>query len=96
MAADVNLNELEPWLAQACAAVGVERELLDVGLGLRLSREVAHRLARPLAPVSTLLLGIAIGQDPDADPRELAARIEALLPPAGDGAAGDAGPREAS
>lgn len=85
MAGDVNLQELEPWLVQACQAVGVERDRIDIGMALKLSREVAHRLARPLAPVSTFIVGVALGAHPDADPRELAARIEALLPPQQDG-----------
>lgn len=82
MAADVNLNDLEPWLVEACDAVGVDRSRVDIGLALKLSREVAHRLGRPMAPVSTFIVGLALAAHPDADARELAARIEATLPPA--------------
>lgn len=59
----------------------------DIGPDLRLvldvARDSAHRVARPAAPITTFLLGVALGRaGAGADLRQLAARVDALLPPA--------------
>lgn len=72
------MSDLEDWAARAAAELGVE-DPVPLGLLLGLSREAAHRVVRPAAPVTTYLLGIAVGRG--ADPAEAAARLEALLPP---------------
>jgi hypothetical protein len=74
------MTTLENWTAQACAALGVEPSLVDQALVLDLARDVAHSVARPAAPLTSYLLGIAVGQG--ADPVEAAARLRAQLPPA--------------
>ena len=73
------MNVLEEWLAQAAEAVGLEG---DVGgrhrdLVLDLAREVAHGVARPAAPLTTFLLGLAAGRagGSDDDIRRLAAAL---------------------
>jgi hypothetical protein len=43
---------------------------------LDVARDVAHQVARPAAPLTTYLLGVAVGRG--ADPTEAAARITAL------------------
>jgi len=58
----------------------------DLGLGelsaeerdrvLEVARDVAHGVLRPAAPLSTFLLGVAVGRG--ADMAEVAARISAL------------------
>lgn len=53
-------------------------------LVLDLARDAAHGVARPAAPLTTFLLGVAVGRG--ADPREAAQRITALIPPTVDGA----------
>lgn len=71
----MTLNE---W-AQACATelgVDVVMEKPDVDRILRLARDAAHQVARPAAPLTTYLLGIAVGQG--ADPEEAAARLSEL------------------
>lgn len=73
------MSELEDWTACAAAELGIEGEV-PLTLLLRLSREAAHRVVRPAAPVTTYLLGVAVARG--ADPAEAAARLEALLPPA--------------
>ena len=73
------MSDLEDWAERAAAALGLEGAG-DVGLLLRLSKEVAHGVVRPAAPVTTYLLGVAVGRG--ADPHEAAERIRALLPPA--------------
>ena len=72
-------TEHEGWQAfvrQACEAVGVDPGLVDVNAVLDMTREVAHAGARPMAPISAYLLGLAIGQDADADPERLRMVIE--------------------
>ena len=59
------------FVARACAAVDVDPALVDINAVLDMTREVAHAGARPMAPVSAYLLGLAMGRDPDADPERL-------------------------
>jgi len=69
---------LDEWTAAACEALDLTatpdnppvREVLD------LAREAAHQVARPAAPLTTYLLGLAVGRG--ADPREAAATLTAL------------------
>lgn len=72
------MSDLQDWAARAAAELGVDDEL-PLALLLDLSRQAAHRVVRPAAPVTTYLLGIAVGRG--ADPAQAAARLEALLPP---------------
>jgi len=72
------VSELEDWTARAAAELGID-DLPSLGLLLDLSREAAHRVVRPAAPVTTYLLGVAVGRG--ADPQTTAARLAALLPP---------------
>lgn len=71
--------EHEGWqqfVEKACHAVGVDPSLVDITAVLDITREVAHAGARPMAPVSAYLLGLASGMDPDADPERLRRVIE--------------------
>ena len=72
------MSDLEDWTARAAAELGIE-DLPSLGLLLDLSRDAAHRVVRPAAPVTTYLLGVGVGRG--ADPAETAARLSALLPP---------------
>ena len=58
------MTELEPWVASAAGALGLE-DAIDIGLLLDLARDVAHGVARPAAPVTTYLLGLAVGRGAD-------------------------------
>ena len=49
------------WVAEASAAVGVDPAEVDIVKLHHLSKQVAHRLERPLAPVSTFILGLPMG-----------------------------------
>lgn len=49
------------WVAKASDAVGVDPADVDIVQLHHLSKQVAHRLERPLAPVSTFILGLALG-----------------------------------
>ena len=77
-------EEQDAWLREACAALGIDHSLLDVGLVLELTKQVAHRFVRPMAPVSAYTLGIAVGlataAGGSADQRVLVERIVETLP----------------
>ncbi|MDX6228241.1 MAG: hypothetical protein QOI76_1631 [Frankiales bacterium] len=58
------MNVLEEWLTETSTRLG-----LDEGTGaayrdlvLELARDVAHGVARPAAPLTTFLLGLAAGR----------------------------------
>lgn len=76
------------WIEQACAAVGVDPALVDVPMIHALTKDIAHDFARPMAPVGSFILGVALGQagaaggDPHADTENLLARLRATLVPA--------------
>lgn len=76
-----------PFVDAACEATGVDPARVDIDTILLLTREVAHAGARPMAPVTAYILGLAMGANPDADPAELPRRLEWVvqertLPPA--------------
>ncbi|GAA4940608.1 DUF6457 domain-containing protein [Actinoplanes utahensis] len=70
------MSELDDWVAEVVAELGLgdvqvpAKEVLDV------ARDVAHNVLRPGAPVSAYLLGLAVAAG--ADPADAAARISAL------------------
>ena len=61
----------QTWIDAVCADLGVPSSLVDVEAIHDLSRQVAHGLARPLAPVSTFILGMAVGRGMDRARRRL-------------------------
>lgn len=76
----VGVNTLEEWvdlvcreldIADAVSAVAMQARVLDM------SRDVAHAVARPAAPLTAYLLGLAAGRsaDPETTADELAARL---------------------
>ena len=54
-----------PFIERVCAAVGVDPDLVDEDALLDMTREVAHAGARPMAPVSAYILGVAVGAGGD-------------------------------
>ena len=66
---------LEDWLTEVRTALALD-DATDSALVLDLAREVAHGVARPAAPLSAYLLGLAVGRG--ADPRAAAQAIAAL------------------
>lgn len=69
------MNPLDAWMGAAAAALGLDEEA-DQRLLLDVAREVAHGVVRPAAPLTTYLLGVAVGRG--ADPVEAAARLTEL------------------
>lgn len=54
-------NPLAAWLQELADALGVDAESVDVNLVLDLARDAAHGVARPAAPLTTFLVGLAAG-----------------------------------
>jgi hypothetical protein len=69
------MPDLEPWLAAACAELGLDPEV-DVDAVLDVARDVAHGVARPAAPLTTFLVGRAVGAGMPLT--EAAAKVTAL------------------
>lgn len=86
---DLTSEKWTPWINEVCAQLGVEPALVDVPLVHDLTKNIAHRYDRPMAPVGSYIMGIALGaalaSDLSAEPAELledfAAKIETTLPP---------------
>lgn len=55
-------QEHRAWIESACAAVGVDPAVVDVDGIHTLTKEVAHKVARPMAPVSSFIWGVALGR----------------------------------
>ena len=71
------MNVLEEWSGQVSAELGIPAEALDVTAVLDLARDVAHGVARPAAPLTSYLLGVAVGQGVPL--AEAAARVRGCL-----------------
>ncbi len=56
------MNTLDEWAETACRELGLDPASLDAKLVLDLARDVAHGVARPAAPLTAYLLGVAVGQ----------------------------------
>ncbi|WBL19829.1 DUF6457 domain-containing protein [Citricoccus sp. NR2] len=78
-------SALNDWLAEVAPELGLDPEVVPIGKVLDVARDVAHGVARPAAPLTTFLVGLALGQNqshgtsgeaPDFD--ELQARVTAL------------------
>jgi hypothetical protein len=68
------MSTMEDWTAAVCAELGVDQP--DTMLILDLARDVAHGVARPAAPLTAYLVGIAVGAG--LDPVAAAARVSAM------------------
>jgi hypothetical protein len=56
------VNALDDFLRTACTALGVDADAVDRDLILDLTKDVAHNVARPAAPLSAFVVGLAAGQ----------------------------------
>ena len=74
------MNPLQDWLAALLRDLGLDDDV-DVRLLLDVSREVAHAVERPAAPLTTYVLGLAVAREPadGRSPSELAQRVSALV-----------------
>ena len=49
------------WIREACVAVDVDPAAVDVTGIHGLTKDIAHGFARPMAPVGSYILGLAVG-----------------------------------
>jgi len=54
---------LDDWMAKITELLAIDEEV-DIGAVLDLTRDVAHDVARPAAPLTTFVLGLALGRLP--------------------------------
>jgi hypothetical protein len=74
------MNELEAWLTELGEALDVDPAAVDIGLLLDVARDAAHGIARPAAPLTTFLVGLAAGRrGADADAIRTAAEVAQRL-----------------
>jgi hypothetical protein len=52
---------VDDWLAEAATTLGVDLSVLDEQAVLDLARDAAHHVARPAAPLTAFLVGLAVG-----------------------------------
>jgi hypothetical protein len=72
-------HEWHSWIADACAAIEVDPDAVDVPGIHALTKDIAHGFARPMAPVGSYILGLAVGaRAARGEPVDLAALSEAL------------------
>ncbi len=57
---------LEEWMSKIADLLQIEEEV-DIGAILDLTRDVAHDVARPAAPLTTFALGLALGRAPGSE-----------------------------
>ncbi|TKK80998.1 hypothetical protein FDA94_34395 [Herbidospora galbida] len=69
------MNVLEEWTALVCRELGIDPAVVDRDMVLDMTRDVAHGVARPAAPLTAYLLGLAQGAG--TAPAEAAAVISA-------------------
>ena len=56
------MNELDEFIRTTCQALGVDRAAVDRDLILELTKDVAHNVTRPAAPISAFIVGLAAGR----------------------------------
>ena len=66
---------MDAWVQQVKAELGIDIDP-DIDAILDVARDAAHGVARPAAPVTTFLMGVAVAQG--ADPADVAQRVAAL------------------
>lgn len=77
------MSTMTEWTAAVCRELGLP-ETTDTGalttIVLDMTKDVAHDVARPAAPVTAFLIGLAAGraEDPVAAARELAEQVSAM------------------
>lgn len=75
------------WIEEACAALGLDPDVVDVRSILAMTKTIAHGFERPMAPVGAYILGVAVGhlqeQGRPVDLEALRVSLEATLPNGG-------------
>ncbi|HZU93816.1 MAG TPA: DUF6457 domain-containing protein, partial [Microbacterium sp.] len=60
-------SDLEAWVRAMAADLGVDPDQVPTGLLLDVTRETAHEVVRPAGPVTTFLIGLAVGRGSTVD-----------------------------
>ncbi|MGH3899455.1 MAG: DUF6457 domain-containing protein [Pseudonocardiaceae bacterium] len=74
------MNTLEEWVGAVCRELDIADAVQPAAMQSRvldMARDVAHAVARPAAPLTAYLVGLAAGLtgDPEATADELAQRV---------------------
>lgn len=72
------MQQLDRWIAEACAALQLDPALVDRDAILALAGDAAHAVVRPAAPVTTFLAGFVAGAAA-ADGRDVAQAFAAAV-----------------
>lgn len=62
MAVHLPPEALDEWLIAAAQELGLEPGEVSIPIVLDVAKHVAHGVARPAAPLSTFLMGLALGR----------------------------------
>ena len=72
------------WIRAACTALDVDPGAVDVTGIHALTKDIAHGFARPMAPVGSYILGVAVGaraaRGEEVDPAALTEAIRSTFP----------------
>jgi Domain of unknown function (DUF6457) len=75
------MNTLESWTEAACTELGIDPAVMNTRSVLDIARDAAHQVARPAAPLTAYLLGVAVGRGlPLEDAAERLRRLAARWP----------------
>ncbi|WP_221584161.1 DUF6457 domain-containing protein [Microbacterium sp. G2-8] len=66
MAVHLPPEALDAWTRAACDELDLDPDDIDIAAVLDLARDVAHGVARPAAPLTAYLAGLAAGRNGDA------------------------------
>lgn len=84
---DATPDRWADWIEEACAAVGIDPESVDVPAIHAMTKVIAHDFERPMAPVGAYVLGVAVGhleeQGRPVDMEALRRAIETTIPDRG-------------
>jgi hypothetical protein len=56
------MSMLDEWTSKVCAELGIAAGTADSDLLLGVAGEAAHAVTRPAAPLTTFLIGVAVGR----------------------------------
>ncbi|WP_163510649.1 DUF6457 domain-containing protein [Fodinicola acaciae] len=56
------MNTLAEWTKRVSAELELDPDTMDQTVLLDLAKEAAHNVARPAAPLTTFLVGVAVGR----------------------------------
>jgi hypothetical protein len=61
------MSALDDWTRRVADELAIDPESLDRAAVLDMARDVAHAVARPAAPLTAYLLGVAVGRGADLE-----------------------------